>query len=284
MTNTESNIDPFVSETLHRLATLEERTKPKKRTFLENLQAYGGLIALLIAIGYSWPIGVWDRFIVDAQKENEKKISEIRASLTRAAELSVEAGKIQSAISNPELRDLATRSVMNQMLLIITKNDAEYSNYRDQLFPEELLMIGLMYQNMYLIEKSLKYFQYAVSHPNISQLAALESNRQIAKTYFFPSPIQDIATAREKFTKILEETKESTRIDVIANSITVQSEWGFFEMIAGDWKCGTDNFDEAIDRLAKWQPMINDQGNMMRLLQSKKSSLSKRAGQASVGC
>ena len=53
-----------------RVAALEERTRPKKATFFEKFRSYGGLIALVITIGYSWPLGVWDRFVITpAQKE-----------------------------------------------------------------------------------------------------------------------------------------------------------------------------------------------------------------------
>lgn len=276
--------DSSVRDVGERLATLEERTKPKKKTFMENLQAYGGLIALVITIGYSWPLGVWDRFIIDPQKEEQHKLSVIRESLTRAAELTVEAGRVQSSIANPELRDLAIRSISNQVLLLISNHNAAYEENKSQLFPEELLMIGLMYQNMFRIADSLKYFTYASAHQKASELVKLEASRQIAKSHFVPSPVQDVQKAREMFAELVEKTKGTNRIEVAAHSITIQSEWGYFEMTAGDWKCGDENFLEAMNRLAQWQPMINDQGNMMRLLQSKYASLSIKPGQENNGC
>lgn len=155
----------FETDTLHRLATLEERTKPRPKTFFEKVQAYGGVIAVVIAVGYSWPLGVWDRFIVSQEKATEAKLGDIRESLTRATGLYVDIGRLQSSIANPDMRDLATRSTSNQILLLVTKYDADYTNYRDKLFPEELLMIGIIYQSLYRIEDSLRYFEYVVKHP-----------------------------------------------------------------------------------------------------------------------
>lgn len=274
----------FETDTLHRLATLEERTKPRPKTFFEKVQAYGGVIAVVIAVGYSWPLGVWDRFIVSQEKATEAKLGDIRESLTRATGLYVDIGRLQSSIANPDMRDLATRSTFNQILLLVTKYDADYTNYRDKLFPEELLMIGIIYQSLYRIEDSLRYFEYVVKHPRTLEAALMEANRQIAKSYMFPSPIQDLAKGRSLYKAILQKASRSQRFEILSGAILIQSEWGFFEMTAGDWQCGIQNMDAAIARLKVMQPMINDQGNMMNLLLAKRQSGSPRPGQPQAGC
>ena len=219
----------FKSDTLQRLATLEERTKAKPKTFLEKLQAYGGLLAVVIAVGYSWPLGVWDRFIVSEERAVEGKIGEIRESLTRATGLFVDVGRLQSSIANPEMRDLATRSTYNQIWLLVTKYDANYTKYRDKLFPEELLIIGLTYQSLYRIEDSLRYFEYVVEHPNTSEISLLEANRQIAKSFMLPSPIQDIVKARNIYKTIMKKGFQSKRLEIVAGTIMIKSEWGFLK-------------------------------------------------------
>lgn len=284
MNDTPGTPHDFEVDTLQRLATLEERTRPRPKTFLEKLQAYGGLIALIIAVGYSWPLGVWDRFIVSKEKAIEAKVGEIRESLAKATGLTVDVGRLQSSIANPEMRDLATRSTVNQILLLITKYDADYTKYRDKLFPEELLMIGIMYQNLYRIEDSLRYFEYVVTHQKASEIVLLEANRQIAKSYIFPSPIQDVVKARNIYETILPKALQSQRVEILSQAILIQSEWGMLEMTAGDWQCGVHNMDAAIARLKDLQPLINDQGNMLNLFVSKRQSLSPKLGQPQSGC
>ena len=274
----------FETDTLQRMATLEERTKPKPKTFLEKLQTYGGLIALIVAVGYSWPLGVWDRFIVSPEKAIEGKVGDIRESLTRATSLYVDFGRLQSSIADPEMRDLAMRFTANQMLLLITKYDVDYAKYRDKLFPEELLIIGILYQNVYRIEDSLRYFEYVVEHKNTSEFARLEANRQIAKSYMFPSPIQNVVKARNIYKTILAKALQSQRVEIASQAILIQSEWGLFEMTAGDWQCGVHNMDAAIARLKVMQPLINDRGNMMNLFVAKRQSGSPKPGQPQAGC
>lgn len=274
----------FRTDTLQRLATLEERTKPKPKTFLEKLQAYGGLIAVIITVGYSWPLGVWDRFYVSPEKAIEVKVGDIRESLTRATGLYVDVGRLQSSIANPEVRDFATRSTFNQLLLLITKYDADYTKYRDRLFSEELLMIGIMYQSLYRIEDSLRYFEYVVKHPKTSEVALLEANRQIAKSYMIPSPIQDAIKARNIYKAIIQKALQSQRIEITSGATFIQAEWGFFEMTTGDWQCGAQNMDAAIARLKVMQPLINDQGNMINMLVAKRQSGSPKPAQPQAGC
>lgn len=274
----------FEIHTLQRLATLEERTTSKPKTFLEKLQAYGGLIAVVIAVGYSWPLGVWDRFVVSQEKALEGKLGDIRESLTRATGLYVDVGRLQSSIANPEMRDFATRSTFNQVLLLLTKHDADYTKYRDKLFPEELLMIGIIYQSLYRIEDSLRFFEYVVEHPNALEFILLEANRQIAKSYMFPSPIQNVVKARGIYKTIVPKALQSQRLEMVSGAIFIQSEWGFLEMAAGDWQCGIQNMDDAISRLKAMQPLLNDQGNMMNLLVAKRQSVSPKPGQPQVGC
>lgn len=284
MTDTPEASRDFQSDTLQRLATLEERTRAKPKSFLERLQSYGGLMALVITIGYSWPLGIWDRFVLNPEKAVATKVDGIRESLARATGLYVEFGRLQSSIAEPEVRDFATRSTANQILLLITKHDADYARYRDKLFPEELLIIGIMYQNQFRIEDSLRYFEYALEHQQASAIVRLEANRQRAKSYLFPSPIQDQIKARSIYKTILPEGLQSQRLDIASQAILIQSEWGLLEMMGGDWKCGVDNMDAAIERLKALQPMINDRGNTLSMFVSKRQSVSLRPGQPQVGC
>lgn len=269
---------------LQRLAVVEARTDPRKRSFLEQLQSYGGMIALAIAVLYSWPLGIWDRFFVTVQEEKEQALQKIRTSLTRATGLSVEVGKVQSSIGNPEFRDIALRSLRNQVLLTITSHDSLYEKFRTDLFPEELLMIGIMHQDLYRIEDSLRYFKYAAERDDLEGATEVEVSRQLAKSYFVPSPHQNQPLARRMYQKTIVSTRDSPNIAVQLMSILIQSEWGFLEMASGDWLCGTENMKNALGRLAQKQPLINDQGNYQRLLRSKIATLTRTPNQPTKGC
>ena len=56
--------DPASITVEERLAVLEERTKPAKKTLIDVIKEWGGVATAVIALLYSFPLGVWDRFVV----------------------------------------------------------------------------------------------------------------------------------------------------------------------------------------------------------------------------
>ena len=50
-----------------RLAVLEERTKPKPRTIYDRIKDWAGVLTFVIAVLYTYPLGVWD--IVTSAKQ-----------------------------------------------------------------------------------------------------------------------------------------------------------------------------------------------------------------------
>jgi hypothetical protein len=73
-------------------------------------------------------------------------------------------------------------------------------------------------------------------------------------------------------------------MEIVLEAITIQSEWGYLEMTTGDWMCGLHNWDEALEKLASLQPIINDQGNTVKFLTAKRQSVSLQPGQPQNGC
>lgn len=267
-----------------RVSVLEERTKPRNKNVVEIFQMYGGLIALAITLLYSWPLGVWEKFVSTPQEKEQSELSSLRNTLLRAAELTVEAGNVQSSIEDPGLRDMAVRAIQNQILLILVNNEQMYSKFSYKLLPEELVMIGLINQSLYRIDEGAKYFRLAAEHHSTSQQLKVEADRQLGKSYFIPSPIQDVEQGRHFYKKSLRAVNGSLDFSGRLMEITVQSEWGFFEMAIGDWKCGVDNVDIALGKLNNIQPILNDGGNFSRLIKSQTAPLVKSSGQTEVGC
>lgn len=262
----------------------QKKNKNKKKNIVEILQSYGGLAALIIAIGYSWPLGIWDRFYVDPQKAIDQKIAEIRESLYQAAGHMIELAKTQSSIPDPQLREYAGRASQNQILLLVKKLENDAAINRNKLLSEELIFIALIYQNLGMTKDSIKFFEYASNKDGNSEFVKVEIDRQLAKSYFLPSPVQDRAKARKIYKRVIPKAMQSNEIIVKSQGIDIQSEWGIFEMMGGDWKCGVHNLDLAIAELKKIQPMIQDRGTRMTMLQQRRISMVRQLGQSDKGC
>src|SRR5262245_37815661 len=100
-----------------RLCVLEERTKPAPKSFVKAITEWSGVATFLLAFLYTFPLGVWDRFIVDPIKEERNlivKLTEVDTELFKtsqnlppdqmfALELSMRAKKTALLLQNREL-------------------------------------------------------------------------------------------------------------------------------------------------------------------------------------
>lgn len=77
-----------------RLAVLEERTKPKEKTILDRIKDWSGVLTFVVAVLYTYPLGVWDRFVVTAEQQKIKEIGELRATIVRVTELDSETFRV----------------------------------------------------------------------------------------------------------------------------------------------------------------------------------------------
>jgi hypothetical protein len=76
--------DPEISDQLNvgrRLAVLEERTKPKPKSIVENITQWGGVATFLLALLYAFPLGVWDRVFVTPEDEVRSLIVKLTGSM-----------------------------------------------------------------------------------------------------------------------------------------------------------------------------------------------------------
>lgn len=267
-----------------RIAILEERTKPKEKTFPEKLRDYGGLAALVITVAYSWPLGIWDRFIMTPQQKREARVAELKSSLTESAKIIAESARTLSSIGDPTLLDVAGRSYNNQLLLLMSKNKNSFLKEWESFSPEELMMIGLNFQQMYDIESSIKFYTYAMSRSPQQSMVQIEASRQLGKSYFMPSEFQNVAEGRKYYKNVLQTFADSNNLRQIGQEVLLRSEWGFFEMAHADWKCGEIQTNRAMQIIGQWQHALNDRGNMARLIQSNRDNFSPKPGQPTQGC
>jgi hypothetical protein len=60
-----------------RLSVLEERTKPKPKSLVEIVTQWGGVATFILALLYTFPLGVWDRFFVSPVDQERALISKL---------------------------------------------------------------------------------------------------------------------------------------------------------------------------------------------------------------
>lgn len=122
-----------------RLARIEEKVgKPK--SFLDKIKDWGGVATALIAILYSFPLGVWDR--VYAALDTTRDVSELRQSIANLATLQADFAKGAASIGDFQLREVFTRGANTRIMIEIDQVQRRLNIYADSLSASHLLMLG----------------------------------------------------------------------------------------------------------------------------------------------
>src|SRR5262245_15077333 len=102
-----------------RVAILEERTRPKQKSLLDRLKDRGGLVSLLAAVAYSFPIGLWDRFIVPEQTKRTQEIAELKNVVNHSTALMADGARALAGISDPYLYDVVGRAINTRLYVLM---------------------------------------------------------------------------------------------------------------------------------------------------------------------
>jgi hypothetical protein len=270
---------PGVAE---RLARLEERTAEKPRTWIDRLKDWGGVASLVIAVGYSFPLGVWEKFYLPEQQREAAQIQKLRDVIEQTTTILSEGAGSIAAIQDPFLKDTAARAVNTRIFLLLSKHEQDFARYGKRLTAPELLVVGHNFAMTNHAAAALPHFEAALAVAGEDVQSRFEAMRQIAKTKFAPGAQQDRPAARQGFASAVQLATHAATLKLHAASLT--AEWALFELIDGDWACGRTKLAEARLKLAELAPMMNDNGNFVRLIENRTAGLAPQPAQPAVGC
>jgi hypothetical protein len=269
---------------LERLAVLEDRVRPRPKTLVDQVKEWGGVASLVIALAYTWPMGLWDRFITPRSQQQAAQLAQLRGAIETSAVLVSDEGKALSGISNPTFYDAVARSYNTRLYLLMDQNHAGFEARRQELTPSELVTVGYNFMMVNRLEEARDFYEYMLRRHDIDSMMKGEARRELAKIYFMPSDIQSPSAARAYYLALIEEQRSARSIQAVGLEITARAEWGFFEMLGGDWQCGVAQSQLAIDLLRRNQGMLNDQGIISQMILQHTSGLSRRPDQPADGC
>ncbi|WIY25103.1 hypothetical protein [Parasedimentitalea psychrophila] len=270
-----------INDIVARIENLEDEIVNKKKTTLEVLRDYGGVLALIIAIGYSWPIGVWDRFIGG----REESIEVLRESIITTSQLMSEINQVVASINDPNLRDGAVRPIQNRLISTLSTNKEEYNRHLKRFSTDELVQLSIAYLFVYDAVQANRVLVEVSGRADLTERQRLNAHQGLAISYYIPSEMQDTEYGRELYVGIVDEL--SNQID--ANSsvflISLRADWGMNELMVGDWKCGTKQVSLALEQLENWQHLADPQGFLREIYSDMlKNSPMPRPGQPVKGC
>lgn len=269
---------------LERLATLEERTRPKKPGLVDNIKAWGGVASLVIALAYSFPLGLWDRFVVSPEQSKAQELQGLRDVISTATNIILKNAEAMTGISDPQMRDQASRAATTQMYLLMQKNGQAFINRKNDFVPAEALVIGNNFMIVNQYASAIEFFEHAQAIAGEDVLSKIEASRMLGKARFFPGPSQDLNAARTSFREGLKLGDNNANFQVQGAILTLYTEWGLLEHQLGDWKCGKENIAVARQMYAQYETVINDQGNLLKIIEAQIGSLQRQVNQPALGC
>lgn len=259
-----------------------ERLARKRKTLVEVLKDWGGVASLVIAIGYSFPLGIWEKFIQAEKQRNAAEVQSLRAVIEETIGITSEGAKTLSTTQDPFLYDTAARAINTRIFLQMAKHRELFDKHLKALTPPELLVIGNNYVMTGQAERALPFFKEAEDKAGPDLQSKYEAMRQKAKIRFTAGPLQDQPESRKNFQTAITAMAQVPSLRFA--SVSLLSEWAFFELVDGDWSCGQQKLGEAMRSLADLAPYMNDNGNFARLVTQRTQALSKKAGQPTAGC
>ena len=231
-----------------RLAVLEERTAPKPKTIFDRIKDWAGILTFVIAVLYTYPLGVWDRFVVTTQEKRSKEIAELRSLILKLAEVDTEYLRGYSGTSDVQVRASLSQLATARKAALLTPNVALIEKQHPVLTGAELELIG--YQLNQLGDQGLlvdKLFTQAtekmVAAKNI--IGAADTYRIHAGLYGpFGSLGTDLKKSREYLQKAMTLVLTTDPSRSQQQAVAVVMDWINYEAVAGSWPCA--------EQMSKW--------------------------------
>jgi hypothetical protein len=267
-----------------RLAIVEERTRPKPKSWVDLLQAWGGAASLVVALLYSFPLGLWDRFVISRQEQQAAQLRQLRELILQTSRLWTDGASKVAGISDPQLRDTALRGVNTQLHILLLQQKDSLLAARDQLTPTELVVLAHQFLQVEQREAATLVAEAALQHKNGSAQTRVEALRVAAKLRFAGGTPADRVALRRAFESALGGLPADNRRFAVSQLVMLRSEWALLEMMDGDWACGELQLAQARATYAEQANLLADGGEFMRMVDAKLANLQRRAGQPAAGC
>jgi hypothetical protein len=267
-----------------RIAILEDRTALKKRTALDRLKDWGGLLSLVIAIGYSFPLGIWEDFIKTEQDRKAEELAVLRRAVDESTAMMADGARAMAGIPDPKSRDIVGRGLATRMYVLMMKHRAAFEGRRNEFVAPELMVLGYNFLSTNQTDAALLFFEAAEERSTSDLITRIEAHRARAKVFFLNGPYQNRALARKLFAEAMVLAQQEGTLAGLNSYLTVAADWGLHELLDGDWVCGTRQVEVARAEYVRRGALLGDGGHFMHVLDQMTGPLRPREGQPRNGC
>jgi hypothetical protein len=130
-----------------RLAVLEERTRQKPKTVFERIKDWSGILTFVIAVLYTYPLGVWDRFVVTAKEQKAKEVADLRSIILQLTQADAENIRAVTSTSDLQAQTILSQIANARRGALLAPNIALIEKHYSELTGGELELLWLSTQS-----------------------------------------------------------------------------------------------------------------------------------------
>src|ERR1700694_1044380 len=224
-----------------RLAVLEERTKPKEKTILERIKDWAGVLTFVVAVLYTYPLGVWDRFVVTAEQQRIKELDSLRGTILRVTELDSETFRLIASIADAQQQALLSQvqnarkgTMLIPELPLVEKHYSELSAAELQLLGYQLNYLGDQGELVLRI-LDLASQKMIKAKNNLGAADTYRTQAQLYSSYGSLGP--NLAKSRDLFKKAFQVSLQVEPTRSLNIALGVAMDWANLEALSGNWHC-----------------------------------------------
>jgi hypothetical protein len=223
-----------------RLALLEDRTKPKKKTALDHVKDWAGVATAMIALLYTIPLGVWDYWIKTPEARGAEAL---RAGLVQLAELEARGVQGMSSIKEDQLRLVFVSAIGAQRSAVLARIYPHITTRSEILSVPELIMLGYNLGQAGHSDQALAAYRIASEvgeRDKVPISLRADVYRMVAQFHAGNFERANIGEIRKNFQRNLELLLTYETPFARQQAANSAFEWAFFEKVisGGDWLCG----------------------------------------------
>lgn len=269
-----------------RINHLEQIVDNDKTTKLDSLKQWGGVATLVVALLYTFPLGVWDRFILSPEARKSAEVSILKELVVELSDVTATTAANVGQISDAQSRNIYIRAMGTKQVTLLSRNRERIKNYANELEAEEIVILAYALGQTSQVNHADELYDIA------ARKAAFQANPSLvsdvyrlkgALAYSEPTGVS-ISRVRENYALAVESLQPFNSDALRQQSANNIAEWALFEMTSGDWLCGERLRERAFIILGSVAVPNIQTKTMYETFRVNFAPLAKNANQTANGC
>lgn len=264
-------------------------TKSGSRALLDLLKEWGGLATLVIALLYTFPFSLVDRYF-NAQRERElgehNAVAEVRRAMSEMAALRAEKASRFVQSSDPRYQNEINSAYDIRIYNVIYTQKENFRAWSSKLRSSELYWIGSSLALIGEVGEAQYYYDLAISAAEKENIPGtiLTVLREKGNSLFLDSPYQDVEKARSAYLEAIKVVAGQTSYNSRSFYVSLVSELVSGELLYGSYECGRSNVDTTNFMFGALNSAGVPVGGLYNLFNQNVETSKPRAALASAPC